>query len=189
MEKQVFIINGSGGVGKDTFVNFVSTQLLLETNGKYSASNYTSISRVMSMAKIAGFVGAKTERDRKFLSDLKSLLIEYNDSPFMDIKTKIYHFMNNDNDSNIVLFIHIREPEEIERVVKMYSFVKTILVTRDSIDDITSNDSDKNVYDYNYDYMINNKGSLKEFRKSAKTFVKKEILPYIYSDSDNGYRD
>ena len=45
--------------------------------------------------------------------------------------------------------------------------VKTILVKRDSVKHITSNMADKNVYNYDYDIVINNDGDIKELRNKG----------------------
>ena len=182
MIKQVFIINGSGGVGKDTFVEFVEMIPTFEFIGKNENStvwfknleirNYSSVSKVKEIAKIIGWNGEKTERDRKFLSDLKLLTTEYNDMPLNDMKKYTRSFMNS-ADINRILFLHIREPEEIAKAVnefKEYN-VKTILVRRDSIKHITSNMADENVYNYNYDIVINNDSTLEELRKKAECFL------------------
>ena len=182
MIKQVFIINGSGGVGKDTFVEFVEMIPTFEFIGKNENStvwfknleirNYSSVSKVKEIAKIIGWNGEKTERDRKFLSDLKLLTTEYNNMPLNDMKKYTRSFMNS-ADINRILFLHIREPEEIAKAVnefKEYN-VKTILVRRDSIKHITSNMADENVYNYNYDIVINNDSTLEELRKKAECFL------------------
>ena len=182
MIKQVFIINGSGGVGKDTFVEFVEMIPTFEFIGKNENNtvwfknleirNYSSVSKVKEIAKIIGWNGEKTERDRKFLSDLKLLTTEYNDMPLNDMKKYTRSFMN-PGDINRILFLHIREPEEIAKAVnefKEYN-VKTILVIRDSIKHITSNMADENVYNYNYDIVINNNSTLEELRKKAECFL------------------
>lgn len=104
MNKKVFIINGSGGVGKDTFCEYV---------GHYAKVKViSSIDLVKDYASKMGWNGSKTPRDRKFLSDLKDLLTKYNDYPFRDICQKVLWFKEDDNE---FLFIHIREPEEIDR--------------------------------------------------------------------------
>ena len=88
MIKQVFIINGSGGVGKDTFIEMIPTFEFIGKNENSTVwfknleiRNYSSVSKVKEIAKIIGWNGEKTERDRKFLSDLKLLTTEYNDMP------------------------------------------------------------------------------------------------------------
>lgn len=179
MIKQVFIINGSGGVGKDTFIEMIPTFEFIGKNENSTVwfknleiRNYSSVSKVKEIAKIIGWNGEKTERDRKFLSDLKLLTTEYNDMPLNDMKKYTRSFMNS-GDINRILFLHIREPEEIAKAVnefKEYN-VKTILVRRDSIKHITSNMADENVYNYNYDIIINNDSTLEELRKKAECFL------------------
>ena len=88
MNKQVFIINGSGGVGKDTFVDLVDHNL--SHKYRYLTMNFSSVDKVKKVAEIIGWdVYSKTEKDRKFLSDLKLLCTEYNDMPFNDIVYRI----------------------------------------------------------------------------------------------------
>ena len=62
---EIFIINGSGGCGKDTFVELFSKHY-----GPDKVWNYSSVDKVKRIAKEIGWTGAKTEKDRKFLSDL-----------------------------------------------------------------------------------------------------------------------
>lgn len=192
MKKQVFIINGSGGVGKDKFVELVknhSYKLFGETKNKdmrahvqtTEIQNYSSVSKIKEIAKIIGWNGEKTEKDRKFLSDLKLLTTEYNDMPLNDMKKYANIFMNGDRSSSIngelrpdrILFLHIREPIEITKAVKAFEEynAKTILVKRDSVEHITSNMADENVYDYNYDIVIENNGTLEELRNKTKQFL------------------
>ena len=173
MNKQIFIINGSGGVGKDSFidmVNFAESRIL---NKHIKIGNYSSVSKVKEIAKIIGWTGAKTERDRKFLSDLKLLTTEYNNMPLNDMKEYADYFLNVPKDDARILFLHIREPEEIAKAVnefKEYN-VKTILVKRDSVKHITSNMADENVYNYNYDIVINNSGTIEDLKEKAKCFI------------------
>ena len=160
MNKQVFIINGNGGTGKDTFVSFVSDIVY--------TINYSSIDKVKEIARIIGWNGGKSEKDRKFLSDLKSLCIDYNDMPFNCMKNKFEEFMNSDS---LFLFLHIREISEIEKAKKFFN-AKTILIERDSVKHIISNVADAGVFEYNYDIIINNNGTLNELREKTWYFVK-----------------
>ena len=173
--KQIFIINGSGGVGKDAFVEMVYNQAYEPSKNRcVRVANYSSVSKVKEIAKLIGWDGSKTEKDRKFLSDLKLLTTEYNDMPLNDMKEFADAFMNySANITSKILFLHIREPEEIKKAInefKEYN-AKAILVKRDSVKHITSNMADENVYNYNYDIVINNNGTLEELRDIAKCFL------------------
>lgn len=169
LNKQIFIINGSGEVGKDTFVKYVSDELNDIMKRFHTVNNFSSVDKVKEIAREIGWNGEKTEKDRKFLSDLKALTNNYCDMPFQSLENKVLEF--NRSDENILLFLHIREPEEITRAVLRFN-AKTILITRSSIHKITSNPSDKNVFNYNYDYVIENNGTLYDLKDKAKKFIK-----------------
>lgn len=160
MNKRIFVINGSGGTGKDTFVSMVAKYI--------PTANFSSVDKVKEIAKIIGWDGGKTEKDRKFLSDLKILSTEYNDMPYDSIKSKIQSFLEDSLDN--FLFIHIREPQEIDRLSKEFDLT-TILVCRPDVKHITSNMADENVFNYDYDIVIENDGSLLELNEKAKEFV------------------
>lgn len=173
-KNQIFIINGSGGVGKDSFIEMVRFAESRILNKHIGIGNYSSVSKVKEIAEIIGWTGAKTEKDRKFLSDLKLLTTEYNNMPLNDMKEFVNHFMSaTKNNIGAMLFLHIREPEEIAKAVNEFKEygVKTILVKRDSVKHITSNMADENVYNYNYDIVIDNNGTIEDLKERAKYFL------------------
>ena len=163
LNNRIFIINGSGGCGKDTFV-----ELFAKHYGEEKVWNYSSVDKVKRIAKEIGWTGTKTEKDRKFLSDLKLLTTDYNDMPMEDLKEKVKEF--NHSLSAEILFLHIREPEEIEKAVKEFS-AETILIRRDWIPQITSNMADANVNNYNYDITVYNDGTLEDYENIVKRFI------------------
>lgn len=172
MDKQIFIINGSGGVGKDTFVELVSVELNDILKKFHTVINFSSIDKVKEIAREIGWSGRKSEKDRKFLSDLKVLTSEYCDMPFKSMKNKVNDFLK-DEESRF-LFLHIREPEEITRIVKEFG-AKTILIKRNVVKHITSNMADENVFNYDYDFVIENNGTIEELHEKAKKFVQEVI--------------
>lgn len=159
MEKQIIIINGTGGCGKDTFVTFA------QKVGR--VRNISSIDLVKELAISLGYQGGKSEKDRKFLSELKRITTEYNDLSFQDISRKVQEFKESNDD---ILFIHIREPEEIERA-KIAFGAKTLLIKRMGYETIISNSSDANVENYVYDFVITN-DSLEKLENQADLFIK-----------------
>lgn len=166
MNKKIFVINGSGGVGKDLFVKLVSNYV--------PTINFSSVDKIKEIAKIIGWDGiSKTDKDRKFLSDLKQLTNNYNDMPFQSMKHVVGEFYK--DNTHQCLFLHIREPEEIKRAVKEFN-AKTILITRKSVEHITSNSSDAMVYNYNYNYTISNNGSIKTLEHIVEYFVREVVL-------------
>ena len=159
MKKQIIVINGSGGAGKDTFVNLVS---------KYVPTmNYSSVDRIKEIAKECGWNGKKTEKDRKFLSDLKYLCSQYNDLPMLCMRKNAQKFYNSKNE---LLFLHIREPIEISNAVILFN-AKTLLIKRNSVKHIITNEADAGVFNYNYNYVIENNGTKEELDNKAKEFV------------------
>ena len=161
MEKRIIIINGSGGVGKDTFVEYCSEF----TNVK----NISSVDKVKEAAKIlVGWNGEKDERSRKLLSDLKLMSIDYNNYPITYIKQQSEEFKNSKEQQ--IMFVHIREISEIQKVKELLN-AKTLLITSNKVKKIVTNTSDANVEKYNYDYHIENNGTLDELKEKAKKFV------------------
>lgn len=160
MEKNIVIINGTGGAGKDTFVGFCS-----EVTG---VLNVSTVDKVKEAAKLlVGWNGEKDEVSRKLLVDLKQLSIAYNDAPTKYISKMAEEFRNSNNN---LMFVHIREAEEIEKAKKLLN-AKTLLITNPRVKLITSNDSDGKVNEYKYDYYIINDGTLEDLKNKASKFV------------------
>lgn len=161
IKKYIFITNGMARSGKDTFAEYL--------NDFVPTLKYSSIDKVKDIAKQCGWDGTKDEKSRKFLSDLKVLTSQFNDMPFQAIKTVVEQFKE-DKEKRILL-IDIREPTEIEKVKKTFN-AKTILIKRNSVKNITSNMADADVFNYKYDYIIENNGTLDEFYWTVYKFVK-----------------
>lgn len=160
MNKKVFITNGMARCGKDTFAMFL--------NEFVPTLKYSSIDKVKEIAALCGWDGGKTEKDRKFLSDLKMLTTEFSNMPFKAMQEKVSEFLK-DNVHKVML-IDIREPEEIEKAKDAFN-AETILIKNDRVDVITSNDGDAGVFDYAYDFVIENEGTLEDFKENIKVFV------------------
>lgn len=158
--KEIVVINGSGGVGKDTFVEFCREFT--------SVMNISSVDKVKEAASVlAGWNGEKDEKSRKFLSDLKDLGIKYNNAPLRYISNMAEEFEKSENQ---LMFVHIRESEEIEKCKNKLK-AKTLLITNKNVGSILTNVSDRDVDKYQYDYHISNDGTLEELREKAKEFV------------------
>lgn len=164
--KKVYVTNGSAENGKDSFSNFV---------GKYiSTYKYSSIDLVKEMFETVGVSKKeKTEKKRKLWSDGKDLLTEYDDIPFKDVASIVTDFKNNKIETK-VLFIDIREPEEIARAVETFG-AETILIRNPNTIKIESNHADRDVENYEYDYIIENDGTLEQLDKMAYLFSKQVI--------------
>ena len=159
--KKVFILNGVGTSGKGAFAEFVRKYI--------PGFKYSIIDLPKEAAEILGWNGGKTEKDRKFLSDIMDLATEYNDSPYNDVKSLVIDFYRDDIDLKVFL-IDMRDPKDIARAVKDFN-AETILIRNPRVDNIESNHADRDVENYNYDYIIENDGTLEQLEKVAKLFV------------------
>ena len=164
MKKTVIVINGAGGVGKDTLCEFAEKH--------FKVMNVSSITPIKEIAAMCGWQGEKTDKARKFLSDLKALSIEYNDFPTLWAVKKYNEFMESDKE---IMFLHIREGEEIEKFVHATDGkAKTLLIRGGSrmTKSNYGNASDDMVENYSYDYYFVNDKTLEEAEVEFVSFLK-----------------
>lgn len=164
MKKIVIIINGVGGVGKDTLCGMAGRH--------FKVRNVSSITPIKKIAReYGGWNGEKDAKTRKFLADLKQLFVEYNDLPFAYLCDEYEKFIRSKDD---ILFVQIREGEEIE---KFKNWIRasciTLLITRSQNDKVSwGNSSDDNVKSFHYDYIFKNDSSLKDVEGEFCGFLK-----------------
>ena len=103
MKKTVFVINGAGGVGKDTLCNLAAKH--------FKVYNVSSIDPIKEIAAMTGWAGEKTDKARKFLSDLKRLTVDYNDYPTRWGKARFDEFMASDNEIMFFTFVRRQRSE------------------------------------------------------------------------------
>lgn len=139
----------------------------------------STVDLIKDIAKSCGWNGEKTPKNRKFLSDLKDLLTEWDNIPYKKVlkEKRLYELPFEQVDistDDCFFFIHCREPEEIQKFVDGIG-AKTILIQRESVDKLQqSNHADENILKYRYDIIITNNGDLKELKDRAHKFLKKE---------------
>lgn len=158
--KEILIINGSGGVGKDTFVDLLGELI--------PVIHESIVNPTKALAKQIGWDGSKSEKDRKFLAELKSLIDMYNGYNYSEMEKLMTSFLNGELECEL-LCIDMREKFQIEKAKKEFG-AKTVLVTRQSVKRITSNHADADVFNTTYDYHINNDGTLEDLKLKAKEF-------------------
>ncbi len=168
VDKHVFVINGSGGVGKDTFCQ-AAEQF-------WRVQNISSITPICTLARAAGWDGEKTPAARRFLSELKQACTAFNDLPLRYCVEQYQVFMQNDRQ---ILFVHIREPEQIDRFRQAVGpRCKAILVRRPAMEQSRGplgNYSDDNVADYVYDGVFINDSVLEALPERVHWFLKDMI--------------
>ena len=168
---KIFVINGRPRAGKDQFVKFCKAHT-------HWCLNISTVDFVKEVAGHCGWDGTKTPENRKFLSDLKDLLTKWGDVPYKKVcreiqlfKGKMEIFGFNPAEDGVV-FIHCREPKEIERLCKDLG-AESLLMLRAAVEDEEqSNHADAEVFNYNYDYTISNEGTLEDLEDAAVRFLR-----------------
>jgi dephospho-CoA kinase len=160
---KIIVVNGKGGSGKTTMEKYFAD--LADSMGDKTA--FTSmVKEVKNIANRCGWTGAKEDKDRKFLADLKDLLEDYNDLPFESVLNDI---LRAERDHCGYIFVDAREPKDIDRLKEMGLNIYTILVIREETNREYNNHADDEVFDYNYDYILENTGTLNDLKKSTET--------------------
>ena len=161
----LIITNGRPRSGKDTAQHFAIEY------GKEKVSKFEKISiidYVKEKAAVFGWDGGKTESDRKFLSDLKDILTEWKNLPLEILRERIEAAEQRGVE---LLFIDAREPDDIDKIKEFGWETYTVLIENTNVPLITSNHADAEVYNYSYDYIIENNSTLDELKKTVENFI------------------
>lgn len=174
---KVIIVNGMPESGKTTMQEICSKKL---KDLGWNCIIKSSIDWVKDIATYAGWNGEKTDKNRKFLSDLKKVLTDWDDAILKHLIDEVnyYHYQGD----NTVMFIDIREPIEIAKARKEMN-ATTLMIRRPIVEGNTySNSSDMGVFDYEYDEIIWNIGDLKNLEEECDKFIR-----LILINADNVY--
>lgn len=190
---KVVVVNGMPGCGKTTFEQICSDicdPFAVEptnhipgfSEGKVLGIDICStVDFVKVVARQCGWDGTKSLKNRKFLSDLKDLLTEWDDVPFKRIETRAKVRAKSTADVDWILFVDCREPSEIQKLKERLN-ATTVLIRRDSVEyDEVSNHADADVFYYDYDLTIYNNSDIIHLEDEARKFIeymKKEEVPY-----------
>lgn len=174
---KVIVINGQGGSGKDTFVNLFEKCVQNTFDGfseRYLVKSFSSVGEIKELAKeYFHWDGSKDEASRKLLSDLKVLQTEYCNGPLNYMLDQLQTTIELNSDKKIFIFFHIREPSEIknflEQIIPSHG-ATSLLITRGE-QKIYGNIGDDEVFNYKYNYIINNNGTLNDLYYQAKSFL------------------
>ena len=154
MNKAVIVINGAGGVGKDAMCSLAAKH--------FKVRNISSVDPIKEIARFTGWTGVKDDKARKFLHDLKTITATYNDFPTNWAFDQYKDFLNTDEE---ILFVHIREPEEIKKFVDITDGAAKTLLVRGGERmkrSVYGNAADDCVENYSYDYYFMNDKTLEE---------------------------
>lgn len=162
---KILIINGKGKSGKDEFVNQLEKYVKVK--------RYSTIDNIKSIAqRYFYWDGEKDKKGRKLLSDLKIASIEYNNQPHEDMIKAIQEAKKKKYE---VFTCMIRDISEIEKACndeRIKNDIITIMISSNKTKDITyGNVADDNVYNYIYDFYIQNDGTLEDLKDSAEIIL------------------
>ena len=173
--KAVVVINGKGGIGKDTLINAV-----VETGAM--VFNVSTIDPIKDMCSHLNKQGEKDLAYRQLLSDVKKAVdtyyetkngISYTNQQALGAMTLWHTQTEILGSENSFMFVHIREPENIEKFIdaanqKVSAWkdenisVASLLVTSDRALEDYGNSSDNNVENYDYDLVFESNGAKEE---------------------------
>jgi len=151
---KILIVNGAPRSGKDLFCNyaFINRPMIYA---------FSTVDRVKQVALFAGWSGEKDDKGRKFLSDLKDAMTEYNDIPYEytieAIKEEIRKLeqQSEHGAKDAIFIVQSREPKDIQRWVEQHD-AKTLFIYREGLNQTWNNHADSEVANYDYDYYLNN---------------------------------
>lgn len=168
MKVIVICVNGYPESGKTLFEDYCCE--FCDYSLKVSSIDY-----VKEVAKILGWDGEKTPETRKFLSDLKQVLISapWDDLPLKSINNVINRKVRELQGvkGDLFVFCDVREPEELEKMKRVFGSTNILINRGLAPGTYLSNSSDIQVLDYNYDYIIDNNGTKEELKESAELFI------------------
>lgn len=182
---KVVIINGKPQSGKDTFCKYA--QGYCDDDESANILIISSVDPLKEMLTQLGWDGIKTDKIRDMLMDMKQLWVQNQDGPTMFLFNNILEFHKACTGEDNIVFVHIREPEEIKKLVNaligfesMGIDVISLLVIRKGGEDTPNqpaetrrSDDEALINSYEYDVTINNDEDLIKLQELAAEFVDK----------------
>ena len=182
---KVVIINGKPQSGKDTFCKYA--QGYCDDDESANTLIISSVDPLKEMLTQLGWDGTKTDKIRDMLMDMKQLWVQNQDGPTMFLFNNILEFHKACTGEDNIVFVHIREPEEIKKLVNaltgfesMGIDVISLLVIRKGGEDTPNqpaetrrSDDEALINSYKYDITINNDEDLIKLQELAAEFVDK----------------
>lgn len=167
MKPKIIIINGNSGVGKDKFIE------LFQSLTQHGVINLTTIKPVEDAMESLKIERSRDDKWRGCAAEMKQLTDKYYDISHRYVMRKIKSV--HENSFNQYIFVHCREPFNIERLKTQIKNVigykcYTLLIER-NLNHIPDNHADMNVQDYSYDYVIQNNSNLKMLERQAEWFL------------------
>lgn len=204
MKKAIVVINGKGGIGKDTLIKSI------EQGKNCRVHNTSSIDLVRDMCEPVTALSSKAEKDlayRQMLADIKHAVDRYyRQKHGVGLTTKemiseVFEGWLEDDLEKIegytssVIFIHIREPENIKEFLAEAKkelkkrgindvILTTLLIRSERGLDSYGNSSDDRVENFEYEHIYESKNGINE---DAECFRKMFFSEIMEMGEDNMY--
>ena len=179
---KVVIINGAPQSGKDTLVELATDYCNMEECA--NVLNLSSVDLIKDTLRGFGWDGNKTNDVRNIIAGIKKIWVFAQNGPTMYMMNNILQFhMSHVGEDNIV-FCHIRESEEIDKLKNAISGmdtmgidIMTLLVIRKNnyldVDELSDSDNPRNIARYEYDHIIYNDSDLASYDYKVCEFIDK----------------
>lgn len=178
---RVIIINGVAESGKDTFASYVADYCNRDDSA--NVLNLSSVQPIKDMLRQFGWDGNKIPMVRNIIANIKGIWTADNNGPTMYLLNNILEFHKSKYDEDNIIFCHIREMNEIDKLVNILTGMErlgiefvTLYVQRDivgysdiskpEVDDIQVNSPS----DY-YHVIISNNKTKQDLKRTAEEFV------------------
>jgi hypothetical protein len=188
-KKAIIVINGKGGIGKDTLINVLA-------RADAMVYNASSIDPIKDMCEELNKKGIKDLAYRSLLSSIKKTVDEYYEaengiSYTTEYLVKAMTLWHTQTDIHApeysVMFVHIREPENIAKFVKEATkklclwrdedtILTSLLVESERSLEVCGNSSDDDVDKFDYDYKFTSNGTVEEDSKRFVEFIKETVM-------------
>ena len=197
MKKAIVVINGKGGIGKDTLINALARADVMV----YNAS---SIDPIKDMCEGLNKKGVKDLAYRNLLSKVKQAVDYYYETEniisytteYLIKAMSLWHTQTDIHTPEYsVMFVHIREPENIAKFIKeatkkLYAWndedtiLTSLLVESERSLEVYGNSSDDGVEDFDYEHIYESKNGINE---DAECFRKMFFSEIMGMESDEMY--
>lgn len=163
------IINGRSGSGKDTFVEYCRAYNRMTR--KMLFFNYHRSDFAKFVLEMMGWNGYKSTKTRKLLADI----VDFGEETGYNLE-KLCE--NVELHKEQIIFYHDRDPKSIENILNRYYFdnncnVITLLMSRQSGEEIAIEKDTWGIENYTYDVTVENSSTIEDLKQKAAEFMEK----------------
>lgn len=176
---KVVIINGAPQSGKDTFAKLAIDYCNMDESA--NVLNLSSVDPIKDVLIGFGWDGEKSDNVRDIIANIKQMWISAQNGPTMFMMNNIIHFHTQHVEEDNIVFCHIREPEEIDKLKKIITGMEAVgieiitlfLVRGDSVvnDGVRDSDNPDLISKYPYDKIIYNDEDLAKLDEKVCSFI------------------